>query len=96
MLLWGIQHIADNHNTTCYTENWEEEMQVAVGDNSVPLLADIKMLCQDLGIPTNNIYSTFFGIDIEIPYAWYKKKANKPFKGYGFWKRRGAEPDKLD
>jgi catalase len=88
VLIYGLNHIAKNHNTTAITENWEEEQQVCVMKNNVPTMSDIRMLCEDLGIPRNCIYETMFGIDIELPYEWVTKTSKETFKGYRFWERR--------
>lgn len=91
MLIYGINHIAENHGFIAVTEDWEETRQVAIMGNNVPTLADIQSLCADLGISRENIYKTIFGIDIEIPYDWFKKKANKKFNGLRYWERVGAK-----
>jgi hypothetical protein len=79
VLLFGLKHIAENHNTNALTENWEEERQVAIMDNSVPTLSDVQMLCDDLQIPRHCIYTSFFGIDIELPNEWVNKTSKRVF-----------------
>lgn len=92
-LVKGVEEIANNHNVKSITENWEEDMQIGIldmnmGIQNVPLIADVRMLCSDLSLPYSCIYTTMFGIDIEIPYDWYKKYGNKKYKGgYAFWKK---------
>ena len=88
VLIYGLNHIAENHNTTAITENWEEEQQVCVMKNNVPTLSDVQMLCDDLELPRKCIYANEFGIDIELPHEWVKKTSKKTFKGYRFWERR--------
>lgn len=88
VLIYGLNHIAENHNTTAITENWEEEQQVCVMKNNVPTLSDVQMLCDDLELPRKCIYANEFGIDIELPHEWVTKTSKKTFKGYRFWERR--------
>ena len=41
MLLWGIQHIAENHNFKANVEDWECDGQVCIfGGCNVPTLMD--------------------------------------------------------
>lgn len=87
MLVWGIQHIAENHNCKAVLDYLETEHQVCVMNNNVPTLSDVYSLCADLEIPRCNVYTTMFGVDIEIPEDWFTRKANKKFNGMCFWKR---------
>ena len=88
MLIWGIEHIAKNHGFESNT-NYKEENEVCIyGGCNVPTLADVSMLCDDVGIESSWIDSSEFGIDVFIPEDWYNKKANLPYKkGLEFWRR---------
>ena len=87
MLLWGVQHIADNHNFRTSLD-WEEDGEVAIcGGCNVPTLCDAQMLCEDLGIPKDYIKSSDYGIDIFIPQDWFETKSKEEFNGMCFWKR---------
>ena len=89
MLIWGIAHIAENHGFK-FSVDYEEDGQVCVyGGCNVPTLCDVKMLCGDVGIDSDEyVYANDCGIDVEIPYDWFEKKANKIFKGDEFWRRK--------
>ena len=88
MLLWGIKHIAENHGFKASTD-YEEEVEVCVyGGCNVPTLADVQMLCGDVGISERCVYPSSVGIDIEILPDWLEKTANKAYTGLGFWQRR--------
>lgn len=88
MLVFGIEHIAKNHNADYSVEDLETEGQVCILLNNVPTLADIKFLCEDLGIDKEYIYPSSFGIDVEIPYDWYESKGKAEYKGFDFWRRK--------
>lgn len=89
MLIWGIAHIAENHGFN-FSVDYEEDGQVCVyGGCNVPTLCDVKMLCGDVGIDSSEfVYASEFGVDVEIPYEWLEKKANKRFKGNELWRRK--------
>ena len=87
VLIYGINHIAENHNIRPILEDIDYG-QVAVLGNNIPTLADIQSLCDDLEIPRYCIHTTMFGIDIDIPSEWFKKKAKKVFKNkMCFWEK---------
>ena len=86
MLLWGVEHIADNHGLQSSTGGWADEGQICIfGGCNIPTLADVKMLCQDVCIPDDCICSSEFGIDIDIPEDWYESVGRSPFSGDGLW-----------
>lgn len=86
-LIWGIQHIAENHGFNALTENWEEDGEVAICGNNVPTLMDVKMLCEDVGIDEEYIATNQYGIDVYIPSDWYETIANDVFDGDCMWER---------
>lgn len=88
VLIYGLHHIAENHSTIAITNDWKEEQQVSLMKNNLPTMSDVRMLCEDLGIPKDCIYTSFFGIDIELPQEWIEKTSKKTFKGYRFWERK--------
>lgn len=87
MLLWGVNHIAENHGFRAITEDWEEDGEVCILGNNVPTLCDAQMLCDDLGISREYVESNDFGIDIFIPEDWFETKAKESFNGLCLWKR---------
>ena len=88
MLLWGIKHIAKNHGLKANTD-YEEEGQICIyGGCNVPTLADVQMLCGDVGISEKCVYASSVGIDIEILPDWLEAKSNEEYVGLGFWERR--------
>lgn len=89
MLIWGIQHIAENHGFHCNVEDYETDGEVCIwGGCNVPTLADVQFLCDDIGIPRDYIDSNECGIDVFIPKDWYDTKAREPYtKGDEFWRR---------
>lgn len=88
MLCWGIEHIATNHRLQ-FNCDYENEGQVCIwGSCNVPTLSDVIMLCEDVGIDRQCVFSSEYGIDVEISDEWYEKHALKPYKkGLEFWKR---------
>jgi hypothetical protein len=89
VLIYGLHHIAENHNTTAITDDWKEEQQVSIMANNVPTMSDVRMLCEDLGIPRDYVCETIFGsIDIDLPSEWIKKTSKKSFNGCRFWERK--------
>lgn len=90
MLLWGIAHIAENHGFNSCTD-YEEDGQVCVwGGCNVPTISDVRMLCEDVHIAGNCIFTNDFGVDIELTDGWMKKYANKTYKGMSLWKSVNA------
>lgn len=86
-LIWGIQHIAENHGFRALTENWEEDGEVAICGNNIPTLMDVQMLCEDIGIDEEYIATNQYGIDVYIPSEWHETIANDVFDGDCFWQR---------
>ena len=87
ILFWGIQHIAENHGFVAHTEDWEDDGEVYIVGNNVPTLSDVRMLCDDLGIPREYVESNEYGIDVYIPQDWFDEKKDLPFSGMCFWGR---------
>jgi hypothetical protein len=88
MLLWGVQHIAENHNFKANVEDWESDGQVCIfGGCNVPTLMDTYMLCEEIGIDRNYVESSDWGIDVYIPQDWLEEKGNEAFVGLMMWKR---------
>ena len=85
-LIWGVQHIAENHGFRSVID-WEEDGQVAVCGNNVPTLMDVKFLCEDVGIDEEYINVGNYGIDIYIPTDWEETTARDVFDGDCMWQR---------
>jgi hypothetical protein len=88
MLLWGVQHIAENHNFPSHIENWEDEGSVWVLGNNIPTYSDIQMLCEDVHIARECLYGDDFGIEITLTNEWLTTKGDKEFNGCCFWQRK--------
>ena len=84
MLREGIKHIAKNHNARFYDEI-DTDRQICIMDNSVPTLADVSFLCNDLNLDMRNIHSTVFGIDVDVTNDWLENHAKEEFKGLCLW-----------
>ena len=90
MLFWGTNHIAQNHGFKARADEEIvlEDGEVCIyGGCNIPVLADVRFLCEDVGIPKDYIESSEMGIDVYIPEDWYEKQAQKEYKGNDFWKR---------
>lgn len=90
MLLWGINHIANNHGfEACATmEEIEYEGQVCILGCNVPTLADVQFLCDDVKLPRECIESSSFGIDVFVTEEWMTTSAKEEYNvEYEFWKK---------
>ena len=89
VLIWGVQHIAKNHGFDSSTDEWEEDGEVCVYGNNVtvPLLADMRFLCESLGINYQFLHETMWGIDIAIPYEWSGIEEEYVSDGFEMWKK---------
>lgn len=81
MFYKGVNHIASNHGFR--TIEYNDEVSI-IGNNDV-FYNDILMLCNDLGISTENIESNEFGVDIHLKKEWIEKNGNEPFIGKCSW-----------
>jgi len=93
VLVWGIKHIAQNHNFNASTD-YEDGGSVCIyGGCNVPTLQDAKFLCEDLKIESDCIESSEFGIDVWITQDWYDTVGQSEYKptGLEMWKRKEAE-----
>lgn len=84
MLRKGIKEIAKNHNARFYDEI-DTDGQICIMNNSVPTLADVGFLCNDLNIDMRNIQTNIFGIDVYVTSEWLENHAEKEFKGLCLW-----------
>lgn len=87
IFIFGIKHIAENHNAEYSVSDLHTEGQVCILDTKVPTIADVQFLCEDVGISMKCIEVSEFGIDIEIPYYWYKVISKQKYVGGNFWLR---------
>ena len=85
-LIWGVQHIAENHGFRSVID-WEEDGSVSVCGNNAPTIMDVHLLCEDIGIDKEYITCNFYGIDIYIPIDWYDTMAHDVFDGDCMWQR---------
>lgn len=85
VLTWGIEHIAHNHKFGCYSGDSEDMDEVCIFGNNVPTLSDVKMLCEDLGLPAELISFSDYGIDVYIPSGEWREQ-DYEITGYEFWK----------
>lgn len=93
VLAWGVQHIAANRDLN-YSTDYEEFRSMSVLGTSVPLLADLRMLCEDLGIERENCYTDhswgIICIDLD---GWIEEHAHEEYvpTGMELWKRHDVE-----
>ena len=85
VLLWGIQHIAQNHGFASDVE-YEETGEVCIyGGCNVPTLSDVRMLCEDLGMPMSCIENSAFGIEVYLDWAWLQENNEERDPSEGQW-----------
>lgn len=85
VLLWGIQHIAQNHGFNA-SINYEEDGEVCIyGGCNLPTLADVKFLCEDLEIPVGYIDSSEYGIDLFVDWTWFQEFDERRDPSEGRW-----------
>lgn len=91
LLKVGLGHIASNHGFKADTDELETDGEACIwGGCNVPTIADVEMLCEDLGIGRERIIPGDWGIDIHLSEEWMEKEAGKAYKvtGRELWKRR--------
>ena len=91
VLCWGIEHIAQNHGFASSVD-YEEDGQVCIyGGCNIPMLQDVRFLCEDLGISTDEIESSEFGIDVFLMQDWFETEGQKEYHptGLEMWIRYG-------
>ena len=88
MLVIGIEEIAKNHGFESNTD-WEENGEVCIfGGCNVPTLQDVKFLCENIGIKSDCIESSEFGIDVWLSTEWldgWSQKIYEPM--HEFWRK---------
>jgi len=93
MLLWGIEHIAQNHGFECNTD-YTETGSVFIRGNNVPTLSDVQMLCEDCKLDKDDFIETheWGAIEVFLPFdyfdglrGWGDVKYEKP--PHEFWRR---------
>jgi hypothetical protein len=94
VLAWGMQHIASNHKVDASIEYEEDGSMCIYGDCNVPILNDVQMLCEDLGIPRDHVEPCDFGVDVYIDWDWTQEggllQQDYVPTGMELWKRHGA------
>ena len=94
VLAWGMKHIASNHNFKASVDCEDGSMCIYGGCN-VPTLGDVRMMCEDLGIPRDYIEESDFGIDVYIDYDWTREggllQQDYVPTGLEMWKRSNAK-----
>ena len=95
VLAWGMQHIASNHGFAADT-NYEENGCMVISGYNVPTMADVQMMCKDLGMPSEAIdYDRSWGtISVDVYRQWTQEggplqKEYSP-TGMEMWKRCDA------
>lgn len=86
MLVWGLNHIAENHGISASTD-YEDGNVCVYGKCTVPVLADVQMLCDDIEIDRDCIYPSDCGVDIDITFEWLESKGKDKYVGLNFWRR---------
>ena len=92
MLVIGIKEIAENHKLECDTD-WECGevciwQDITKGTMTIPAIADVKMLCEELMINPSDIESSEFGVDVWISQEWIDGWSQKTYLTMGqFWRK---------
>ena len=89
-LVRDLPLIAQNHGFNCNVEDFlnDEDNPCIFGGCNVPTLADVKMLCKSVGLDTNCVIPSSFGIDIEVSSEWYDEvMENEWVPQYEWWLR---------
>ena len=96
VLVWGVKHIATNRDLN-YSTDYEEDRTMSVLGDSVPLLADMSMLCENLGIERGCCYAdhswgvTIIDLDVD---NWLEEHGHEnyvPCPALETWKRYNVE-----
>lgn len=92
VLKWGIEHIAQNHNFNANVEDIYDGEVCIYGGCNVPTVADVKMMCVDLGITYDCISVSEYGIEIFLTDEWYNSASEEYVEtGCEMWKRYGVK-----
>lgn len=90
VLVWGVNHIAANHNTWANTD-YQEDGSMCIGDNHVPTICDTRMLCEDLGIEHGQIEvdNSWCAVTVYLTQEWHDTIGQEEYKPTGreMWKR---------
>lgn len=81
MLVCGLNHIAKNYGIKSNVDFY------VCGKCTIPMIADILMLCEDLGIDADCVVSFGSGANIDVPNEWLESKGQEEYGGLGFWQR---------
>ena len=96
VLKWGLQHIAANYDMGADTEHCEDERQACIyvtekhPDCSPAPINDVEMLCQDLGIKSENIENSPYGVDVYLDAVYDALQEDYVPTGHELWKRANA------
>lgn len=89
VLIWGIKHIAGNHNMggDVYTD-YETGNTILYAGTNVPTTADVRMLAEDLGV-SDYCSVKGFAVEIVLPKHWVANIGQKMYRttGHEMWKR---------
>ena len=84
----GLEEIARNHGFKANTKMRNGANPYICGGCSVPMLADVESLCEDVGIERGCIVGSEWGIDIYADQWLWEGTAQKEYKGGAeFWRR---------
>ena len=90
VLKWGVKHIAENHGASFNVED-DGEHTYTIFDGSVPTLMDVRMLCEDLDISKDKLYTNSCGIDIFFG-EWEVEQGDEEYiEEMAMWKRYGVK-----
>ena len=97
-LVRDLPLIAKNHGFNCNVEDFlnGEDNPCIFGGCNVPTLSDTQMLCQSVGIGSEQIESDWCGITIYIPQEWYENTMHQEWKPqYELWLRADQTTTKM-
>ena len=85
---WGMNHIAQNHGFG-YQAGEGVGDSVYINGCNVPTLADVRMLCDDMGMGRECIDASEWGVEVYYDDDWLVNVADRDYQptGMEMWKK---------
>lgn len=85
---WGMNHIAQNHGFS-YQAGEGVGDSVYINGCNVPTLADVRMLCDDMGMGRECIDASEWGVEVYYDDDWLVNVAGRDYvpTGNEMWKK---------